>query len=133
MFSLHAGFRAGRLLPWLESHPAFDAGREQLAQVLSGTGVTPSRGAFENTEIWLPTAGKARVPSSALIAEIRTTKNIRIARSTIDTLALETPAALDLLCYCANKEMVATGILVGPALASWTAAMRFAEALVTRQ
>jgi SNF2 family DNA or RNA helicase len=133
MFSLHAGFRARRLLVWLESHPVFDAGRQALEQILLDAGIPSVRRAVETTAIWLPSVGKTPVPSNPLIGEIPGNRVIRIARSMVNTVALETSAALDFLSYCTNKEMLGPGILVGPDLVWWTAAMRFAGALVARQ
>jgi SNF2 Helicase protein len=133
MLSLHAGFRARRLLVWLESHPVFDAGRQALAQVLSDAGIASHGTTVETTAIWLPSVGRTPVPSSPLIGEIPGNRAIHVARSTVNTIALEPSTAVEFLCYCANKEMWGPGILVGPDLVWWTAAMRFAGALVARQ
>jgi len=131
MLSLHAGFSANRLLVWCES--AQPQGAKPLADLLKSLGIHVDRQGFQTAPVWLPSGRKGPVPSNALIAEASETKNIRIARSTVETAALFTPAMLDLLCHCARKDLVAPGVIVGPDLAYWTAAMEFAGALVARQ
>ncbi len=131
MLSLHAGFSANRFLVWCESAQVQSA--KQLTDLLKGIGIHAARQSLQTTPIWLPSGRQAPVPSSSLIAEASETRNVRIARSAVETVALSTPAALDLLCYCANKELVAPGVIAGPDLAYWAAAMQFAGALVARQ
>jgi len=96
-------------------------------------GIQPALESFVSVPIWLPTFRKAPVPSSALIADVPAAKNPRIAQWTVIAAALDASATLDLLCYCANKDLAAPGIMVGPDLAFWVAAMQFAGALTARQ
>ena len=135
MISLHAGFRGRQLLLWSESAPpeSADAAALRLAEILLEIGLRPALESFVSAPVWLPTVRKTPVPSSALIGDIPAAKNVRIAPWTVVAAALDAPDALDLLCWCASKELAAPGVVVGPDTAFWVAAMQFAGALVARQ
>jgi len=145
VIALHAGFQTGQLLVWAEvarteepsrrvpvAHP-FAAAEQRLEELLREIGIRPSRENLRATQIWLPSTRKDPIPSSALIAEIPAAGNARLTRWTVSTAALDSPAALDFLCLCAGKDLIRPGVLVGPDLAWWTAAMRLAGGLVSRQ
>ena len=135
MHSLHAGFRERQFLLWSESAPpeSADAAGLKLAEILLEIGLHPALDSFMDAPIWLPAVRQAPVPSSALIADLPDTKNARIGRFTVTAVALDPSSALELLCYCASKDLAAPGIMIGPDLAWWVAAMQFAGALVARQ
>jgi SNF2 family DNA or RNA helicase len=58
---------------------------------------------------------------------------VRLAPWRVTALALDVGAAVELLCSCAGKEILAPGLVIGSDLAWWTSAMRFAAAVVARQ
>ena len=51
----------------------------------------------------------------------------------ITALPLPVPLTIDLLSACIEKDTLANGVLIGPTLAFWTRALRFAGALVARE
>jgi SNF2 family DNA or RNA helicase len=83
--------------------------------------------------LWLPTTRGRPIPSSGLIADVPALEPVSLAPWLVTALALPVPLAIDLLCACIEKDTLATGILVGPTLAFWTRALRFAGALVARE
>jgi hypothetical protein len=134
MFVLHAGFRERRLCVWAEApletqqrkaksrtHP-YDAGVERLAAAL------PKSARFESAEVWLPTARNAPIPSSALIGPMPETAAATVRPWKVTASALDTAAAIDMLCAAVNPPASA-----GTDLAYWTTAMRFAGGLVFHQ
>jgi SNF2 family DNA or RNA helicase len=144
MLALHAGFRMRSLIVWAESsedgnrrqskrgvHP-FEAGAAQLAEALHALGAKDSAD-FTNAEVWLPSAGKRPLPSNPVIAESAGgERGVKLAKWRVTTAALAPGNALDLLCNCAGRDLLAPGILAGADLLYWAAAMRFAAALVAR-
>ncbi|HZY89952.1 MAG TPA: DEAD/DEAH box helicase, partial [Gemmataceae bacterium] len=82
--------------------------------------------------LWLPTAQGKPVPSSPLIAEVDGT-DAALAPWAVTTLPLTPAAAVGLLCECADRETLRPGVIVGPTLAFWAQALRFAGALVARE
>jgi len=87
------------------------------------------------TNIWLPTVRKIPVPSSPLIgAETpRGRAKPRLAQWIVTGYPLTTAQTVELLCACADRRMLAPGVLVGPDLAWFAEALRFAGSLVARQ
>ncbi|MBV9036420.1 MAG: hypothetical protein JO182_18170, partial [Acidobacteriaceae bacterium] len=139
---LHAGFRTPHLLLWAESsisevnqrraHP-WDAGALPLAETLAAFEIrTPYRD-FQTTEVWLPSTNKAPVSSSPLIAEGPDNQSTKIASWQVTTVALQPAAAIRLLSACTDKEVLRPGTVAGADLAYWTAALRWAGALLVRQ
>jgi hypothetical protein len=51
----------------------------------------------------------------------------------VTALRLSTEQAIDLLCRCVDKQVLAPGVIVGNALAFWAKALHVAGALVARQ
>jgi hypothetical protein len=153
MIVLHAGLENGQFYLWGEA-PAdlpdappgrnqppppqpypFDAGPVRLAgaliealpgQPLPGGGGAPP-------VIWLPTARGRPIPSSGLIADVPAIGAVSLVPWQITALPLPIPLTIDLLCACIDKDTLANGILIGPTLAFWTRALRFAGALVARE
>jgi superfamily II DNA or RNA helicase len=159
MIVLHGGIEGGQFFLWGEAPaeaparngratpaptPAppgrpganpFDAGAIRLAgalmealpgQPLPGGGGAPPL-------LWAPTVADAPIPSSGLIADVAAVGPVVLRPWGVTALALPTSMTIDLLCACIGKEMLAPGILVGPTLAFWVRALRFAGALAARE
>jgi SNF2 family DNA or RNA helicase len=157
MLILHAGLEDGQLLVWGESPPAdplpaaprgrkprvsqpkhfpFHPGTEYLAAALAGPLPGTSRHSFPAEErfLWLPTVKERPVPSSALVAEPpEPGGTAALAPWRTFVLRLDPGRAIDLLSACADRETLAPGVIVGPTLAFWARALRFAGALVARE
>ena len=157
MIILHAGLEDGQLLLWGESpnpefSPASPRGRkpkvpqpkrfpfhpgiEPLAAALAGTLPGTSRRSFSDEEriLWLPTVKDRPVASSALVAEPpEPGETAALAPWRTIVLRLDPARAIDLLSACADRETLAPGVIVGPTLAFWARALRFAGALVARE
>ncbi|MBI5522169.1 MAG: DEAD/DEAH box helicase [Desulfarculus sp.] len=114
----------------------FDAGAKSLKAALGqmGLGLKLPAKRWREAIVWLPSKGRAPIPSSPLIAESpasRTKEDLASWRVTCCTLTRQ--EALELLCLCGSRHTLAQGVLAGPDLAYWSRAMRFAGALVARQ
>jgi SNF2 family DNA or RNA helicase len=154
MIVLHAGAENGQFYLWGETPaelpPArlgrpprtteplpypFDTGPAGLARAfmegLPGQPIPGGGGA--PPLLWLPTVKGRPIPSSGLIADVPAIGEVALAPWLITALPLPVPLVIDLLCACIGKDALAAGILVGPTLAYWTRALRFAGALVARE
>lgn len=145
MIALHAGFRDRRLTLWGETpadsdqrparkgaHP-FDAGPERLQEILAAIGIRTNIDSIATREIRLPSVRSGPLPSSPLIADPAYRGEAKIASWNVTTVELGTTAAVDLLCYCVNKQVLNPGTIPAADLTYWTAAMRFAAGLAARQ
>jgi hypothetical protein len=145
MFALHAGFSARRLTLWGEVsssspsrrtksgvHPN-DAGPQQLSETVAAIGVRVSPTNIATAEVCLPSVRGAPVASSPLIAEPPASGEPKIALWKVTTAALEPAAALELLCLCADKELLHAATIASIDLTYWITAMPFAAALAARQ
>jgi SNF2 family DNA or RNA helicase len=158
MIVLHAGIESGRLLLWGETSQEdaapsskrrrpekrrattalplpFAASESHLNECLQAiaTGVIRSQKA-EAMIVWLPTVAGLPLPSSPLVAELMEQgANVTLAPWQITALALGTEAAVDLLCACIGRQMLAPGTLIGKDLAFWAATLRLAGAMVAKQ
>lgn len=113
-------------------HP-FDAGPQRLRETLDAIGIRVSDGSVAIREIRLPSVRSGPLPSSPLIAETAYRGEAKIASWNVTTVELGTAAAVDLLCYCVNRQVLNPGTVPAADLTYWTAAMRFAGALAARQ
>jgi SNF2 family DNA or RNA helicase len=158
MILLHAGYVEDSLLLWGESpvegvvrskgkrgrkpkEPRrepylFNAGSEGLISALKSAGL-PDKVDEERMETaiaWLPTKGRAPIPSSPLIAEPPASSAQPILAPWIITvLPLHTDEAIELLCASVGRQTIAPGVVVGHDLAFWGQALRFSGALAARQ
>jgi hypothetical protein len=154
MIILHAGADNGHVWLWAEvpaeapapkpgrkpkdAGPApypFDAGPLRLAgafvEALPGK---PIPGAGEHPPpLWLPTSKGRPIPSSGLVADVPPTDPVALAPYLVTAFALPLPLAIDLLCACVDRETLAQGMLVGPTLAWYARALKFAGSLVARE
>jgi superfamily II DNA or RNA helicase len=153
MLILHAGLIDENLYIWGEkaaneagkdgnrkpSEPGrlpLDAGGEVIRTVLANTLFDGSirRQQPEMITAWLPTAGDDAVCSSPLLnsAPVANSK-LKLAPWNVTALNIGLENTIGFLAACVNKELLDTGIMVGPDLAFWVKAVRFAGALVARQ
>jgi SNF2 family DNA or RNA helicase len=156
MIILHAGEEDGQLLLWAETPASTDEGDEAPKRPratgpipypydagpagVAGAILTilPSKslpgGNGQPPLLWTPTVKGRPVPSSGLIAPLPAPDAVaELAPYTITCLRLPPPLALDVLCHCADRELLQEGLLVGPTLAFWVRALRFAGALAVRE
>ena len=152
---LHGAFDGDRFLLWGEvppqrAHPVrkprgrkpkvppppsspFDPGAEALRDALAAVDGGIGDIAVAKAVLWLPSAAKRPLPSSPLIEEpSRSDAATTSAPWTVTVLALRLQHAIDLLCRCVDTKSVAPGVFVSDDLAFWSAAMRFAGALVAQ-
>ena len=111
-----------------------------LGSALEATGfraeVTADAGAVT---VWLPTAGGHPLASSPLIAPrpepgpLEPEPLPTLAPWTVAAVPLSPAETLELLLAGGDREVLAPGILVGPDLAFWVRAMRFAGRLVVTE
>jgi SNF2 family DNA or RNA helicase len=84
--------------------------------------------------LWMPTVKGRPVPSSTIIAEPPPSGTAATLEPWTITVLRPTPSqTIDLLCTCAERETLVSGIIVGSTLAFWACALRFAGALVARE
>src|SRR5215813_6089495 len=154
MIVLHAGVCEHRLVLWGEvpvegqararqrsgqKHAKFlpyDAGAERLCAALRDVGFAFIIGKQDGEaySIWLPTVDDQPVASSPLIAEPpQSHAKVTLSPWTITGLRLSSEQAVEVLCTCVGKQILAPGIVIGNDLAFWAMTMRFAGALVARQ
>ena len=112
----------------------YDAGEKGLATALAAAGL-PARGrACEARIAWLPTAGAVPVASSPIIAGPPDAEaSCSLAPWTVTGCVLSPREAIDLLCACVGRDLLAPGIVVGKDLAYAATALRLAGSLVARQ
>ena len=158
MIILHAGESDGALVLWGETstdarvrpssrrrrrprgtsaspHP-FAARAGELVRALNELTLYPKPSAKRacHVTVWLPTKGNSPVPSSSLIAEpSRSRAKTRLAAWAVPAYRLSTEDAVELLCASAGRRTLAAGVIVGPDLAYWAEALRFAGSMVARQ
>lgn len=147
MILLHAGYLNNRLWLWgeqssLSSTPRrgrprahavarslFDAGTA-LRDALQTLEIAPS--AAELLTCWLPTIAGVPCPSSPLIAE-PPTGNAQLSPWQVTAMPLAWETMTELLVACAERPVLAPGIIAGDDLRYWAMALRFASSLVARQ
>lgn len=155
MLVLHAGFFEDDILFWAEvplegnSVPSdncketgkpylpYDAGAERLKDVIASTLFDGSIRKLEtSTRIaWLPTAEKTPISSSPLITDVSLARKDKVELKpwTVTTLDMGLANTISFLSACINKDILKSGMVVGPDLDFFTKAVRFAGALVARQ
>jgi SNF2 family DNA or RNA helicase len=83
---------------------------------------------------WLPCADGAPLASNPLIAEAPAADSkARLERRNVTCIRLSWDDALDLLCSCMGKKLLAPGLLIGSDLCFWADALRFAGLLVYKK
>jgi SNF2 family DNA or RNA helicase len=122
-------------VPKIQPFP-YDARGETLIQavrqVAPGVGITQKE--TREIPIWLPAWNGRPVPSSPLIAISPDSKQEpELAPFLVTALELDGEAVVHLLCACAGRELLASGMVAGTDLTFWTYALHLAGALVQRQ
>ncbi len=147
MLVLHLGMRDGAAYAWAEGPRAADSaaptgalpggpGRALLASALRAAGLESraSRTFRKDMNVWLPTKAGAPLPSSPLLGEPPSSRaKAKLAPWTVTTRALSPSETALLLCACADRRTLGTGVVLGAELAYWVEALRFAGALVARE
>jgi SNF2 family DNA or RNA helicase len=114
----------------------YDAGTKRLSNAFeeAGLNLEAKKSLIEEALIWLPTVDGQPVPSSPLIGETREGDAKAILTPWLITgFRLSTRKRVEFLCACVGKQTLSPGLIVGRDLVFWTAAMRFAGALVAKQ
>lgn len=158
MIILHAGFLESSLALWAEqsalagTQPSkrskrsaaakraapplpYGAMAETLAEAAgSSLGVAAGDLTVADKAVWLPAVEGRPLASSPLIAETpQTAVRPELSPWIVKVFALTPAQAVDLLCQCIGKEVLAPGIVVGSDLSYWASAMKFAGSIVARQ
>jgi len=122
--------------PKPQSFP-YDAGGETLIQAvrLVAPGITPTIKQIREVVAWLPASQERPWPSSPLIASPSEDllPSLQPLPFRVTALALDGEASVHLLCACAGRELLASGIMAGFDLIFWAHALHLAGALVLRQ
>ncbi len=155
MIVLHGGFEDWRLLLWAETRPddggkpvrrrrggknavapplPWAAGKADLTAAMVQAGLhdpeAPKKPATEEVLAWLPTVeGKPLQPGMGDLSGVEPT----LSPWSVIASPLTAWQAIELLCSCADRPLLAPGLLVGEDLRTFVAAMRLAGALVARQ
>jgi len=96
--------------------------------------IVPEKKRFQDLRMWLPTRAGQAIPSSPLIGEPFSEKGkMEICPWTLTTYRMEWSEAVDLLCACSRKKILAPGVVVGDDLSFWSEALQFAGSLLARQ
>ncbi len=129
MYVLHAGLLDRSFLLWAE--PSSDAWRDAEAIL----GPLRRESVPVTAHVWIPSVGGAPAASSPMLdaAQSSSHARARLHGYAIECLRLSWNAAVDLLCSCMGKKMLAPGILIGNDLRFWTTALRFAGLLVHKK
>lgn len=154
MIILHACFFDKQFLLWGESPPEtnsksepshktdaqisfpFDAGFKNLSNTLKAIefGHKIYKRDSSQALVWLPTKGDAPLTSSHIINIPPTNRRkIKIQPWRVTVLAFNLDRAVNILCQCMDKALLAPGILIGNDLAYWATALRFAGSIVARE
>lgn len=159
MIIAHSAMVSGRMLLWAEiSEPAevskkrrspegypkeeeakryrYGGDKKEIASVLAEAlpNIGPEKKRFHDQTVWLPTRAGNATPSSPLIAEPPTGKGkVRLCPWVITAYRMEWDEAVELLCTCSRKNVIAQGVAIGDDLSLWSEALRFAGSLVARQ
>ncbi len=112
------GLSADRLAATLGSAMFTQDGRDKLA---------------EETVIWLPTVKGQPVASSALIAQPPAEGDAALVPWQVATLPMGAGPAIALLTACLDRTNLGPGTFVGTTLAYWSAALRYAGAMLARE
>ena len=158
MIILHAGEYDGSLLLWGETprekvatcstasgrdkssttgnHYPFGASTGDLNNALkrAGLALKPTARETRRVEAWLPTRGQSPAPSSSLVADPpRSRARAKLVPWGVSGYALPAAETVKLLVAATGKRTLAKGVVVGPDLAFWADALRFAGSVTARQ
>jgi SNF2 family DNA or RNA helicase len=129
MLVLHAAFATRRLLVWMEPEPD----QVGLVEAVARAGAKVARNQLVDAVVWMPFREDKPTPSVALVGDMPLPdEECYLAPAVVNVAPLEAGPACDLLAACADKRVLAPGLIVGEDLAFWAHAMRFASGLVAR-
>jgi SNF2 family DNA or RNA helicase len=114
----------------------YNAGTTELWSALRETGLSfkVSKRCAESLILQLPTVNNQPIPSSPLIADPPDPKGEAILLPwKVSALRLSREQAVEFICACMGKQVLAPGVVIGKDLAFWGQALRFAASLLTRQ
>ncbi len=112
----------------------FDPGVKRLRKGLRSALPDVTAGARPLVALaWLPATSSGPLPSSPLIDPTPPRGRVTLGAFRVEALRLTPARWLDLLAAAVGRDTMAPGIVIGPTLAFWAAALRFAAALVARQ
>ncbi|MBY0459548.1 MAG: ATP-dependent helicase, partial [Gemmataceae bacterium] len=111
-----------------DKHP-FAATGDELDAALAAAHTTATA---ESVAVWLPTVAGSPVPSSPLLGEVREGK-AELKPWLVPARVPQADGALAFLAGVGDRPTLAPGVGVGVTLQYWSAALRFATALVARE
>ncbi len=158
MIIVHAAMHSGRILLWGEiSEPKkalkkrnsperglkekaeryyYGADMHDLVFVLAEAvpNIQPEKKRFYDFAAWIPTRAGQAIPSSPLIGEQPPGRGkAKLCPWTVSAYRMEWSEAVDFLCTCSRKKVLAPGVVIGDDLSFWSDALRFSGSLVARQ
>jgi SNF2 family DNA or RNA helicase len=83
--------------------------------------------------LWAPSAPEGPLASSALIADPPEYETLTVSPWSIASMQLGPKETVDFLAATFGQRMIRPGLMVGPDVTFWVAALRFAGSLVARQ
>ncbi len=110
------------------AHP-FAATGDELSAALAATQTSATR---DSLTVWLPTVAGSPVPSSPLLGEPRE-GNAELKPWLVPARVPRADSVLACLAGTGDRPTLAPGVGVGVTLQYWSAALRFAAALVARE
>jgi SNF2 family DNA or RNA helicase len=114
----------------------YDAGATAVLHKVFEAGLALADRDERHTALFLsvPTAGSVPLASSPLIASPPdSTEGASLQVWAVKSVRLQPADAIELLCRCVDKELLAPGLIVGKDLTCWAAAMRLAAGMAVRQ
>jgi hypothetical protein len=114
----------------------YDAGATAVLHKVFEAGLALADRDEHHTSLFLsvPTVDFVPLPSSRLIASSpESTESASLQVWAVNSLHLQPADAVELLCRCVDKEVLAPGLIVGKDLTCWAAAVRLAAGMAVGQ
>jgi SNF2 family DNA or RNA helicase len=112
----------------------YDAGAAAVLHKLFEAGLEFADKDHNRLSLWVPTVESVPLASSPLIALLpEATPSASLQAWAVSSVRLQPGEAVELLCRCVDKELLAPGLIVGKDLSHWAAATRLAAGMVVRQ
>ncbi|MFH0822469.1 MAG: DEAD/DEAH box helicase, partial [Pseudomonadota bacterium] len=127
--------RAGSKSGLPEPYP-FDTGPDGLLNVLSSAilRTKPDRKLFSRLNLWVPVKGAVPISSGPLISDPPASKaKVTLSPRLVTVYGLQLHEAVELLCACRGRQVLAHGTAIGADLAFWAEALRFSGSITARR
>ena len=144
MLTLHTAILDQNLILWAEDSEPTSARNDdaenyhpnsaQSDRLAQATGLPHNQYNSSHYTVWLPSRGKTPIPSNALAGQEPKSKAKPTTKPWIvDGIRLTTEQATIITRRCHEQRVLKPGVLIGPDLAYWGKALKFALSLTARQ